>query len=346
MLSRALTALTLLGIGLAGLDAELRAQTEAASVSSGGETLSMTLEADFSKLRGDRKETNPERPGRVLLTGPDGQSTAFEIQVRTRGKSRLQRSVCRFPPLRLNFKTQDVAETPLAGYDKVKLVTHCNDGDAWEQRVLKEYLAYRIFNVLTEYSFGVRLVRMTYVDSSGGSAPIERWGFLIEPDDAMAARLGGVSMEDRGELHPGIYVAEDVTRMALFQMLIGNTDWSVVGFHNTVPIFVDGKGYVSMPYDFDWTGLVDPPYAKPNSMLRIDSVRDRVYRGFCWGADMDALYEEFLGHRAEILEIIRTQEGIEEDTADDAASYVDQFFRVLESDGLRGRQIEGECRSW
>jgi hypothetical protein len=349
MIGRTLAPSTLLCIGLMAPGAGLSAQTPQpapAPLFSGQETLDLTLEVDLSRIRGDRSETNPERPGRILTTGPDGQPLEFEVLVRTRGKSRLKRSVCRFPPLRLNFKKKEVEGTPLGGYDKVKLVTHCNEGDDWEQRVLKEYLAYRIFNVLTDHSFGVRLVRMTYVDTSGSSAPIQHYGFLIEPDDAMADRLGGVSMEDRGELHPGVYVAEDVTRMALFQMLIGNTDWSVVGFHNTVPIFVDGEGYHSIPYDFDWTGFVEPPYAKPNSMLGTNSVRERVYRGFCWGAEMDPLYEEFLGHQDEILEMIETQEGIEEGTASRATSYLDQFFRVLGSDGLRGREIEGECRSW
>jgi hypothetical protein len=339
----------LLAVLLAGMiqgPSALQAQADPAPLFAGEDVLELTLEVDFSKILTDRKETNPERPGRILATGAGGEALEFDVMVRTRGKSRLQRKVCRFPPLRLNFKKKQVAGTPLGGYDKVKLVAHCNEGGAWDQRVLKEYLAYRIYNVLTEYSFRVRLVRMTYVDTSGSSAPREHWGFLIEPDDAMAERLGGVSMEDRGELHPGLYDPDSATRLSLFQMMIGNTDWSVVGLHNTVPIYVNERGYFAIPYDFDWSGLVDPPYATPAEVLNIDSVRDRVYRGFCWGADMDPLYQDFLGHAPEIIEMVRTQEGIESGTASDVVSYLEEYFRVLDSDGLRGRQIEGECRQW
>ncbi len=337
-------ALLLVGMGVA--PGRLSAQEGPPPLFSTTEPIEFTLEIDLSQIPKDRKSENPERPGRVLGVDAAGEPFELTVQVRTRGNFRLKRSTCRFPPLRLNFKKKEVAGTPFGGYDKIKLVTHCNNGDSWEQSILKEYLAYRIYGVLTEMSFGTRLARITYVDSSGSMAPIERWGFLIEPKDAVAERMGGKDMEAMGKLHPGIYDAEQATLFSLFQMLIGNTDWSVMEFHNMIPVFVDQKGYFPVPYDFDWAGMVDAPYAEPAEILNTNSVKERVYRGFCWDTPMEPIYDRILSHQEEITELIAAQEELQENEASDLDSYLGQFFRVLDSEGLRSREIESECRTW
>ena len=63
--------------------------------------------------------------------------------------------------------------------------------------------------------------------------------------------------------------------MSVFQYMVGNTDWSMVRFHNVEVSRTPRGVYVPVPYDFDWTGLVSTRYARPNEGLGIRSVRQR-----------------------------------------------------------------------
>lgn len=308
------------------------------------DVLELTLEADFDALDDDRSQETEDRPATLRWTAPDGTSRLQEMQVKTRGKFRLKPSTCPFPPLRLNFKKDAVTGTVFAGQDKIKLVTHCRDRDDYEQNVMKEYLAYRIYNVLTEMSMQVRLARITYVDTSGDSEPVTRLAFLLENDEALAARVGGTLMEVP-QADPGNFADRAAVRLSVFQYLLGNTDWSMAYFHNVKLVRTSDGRYVPVPYDFDWSGLVDARYAQPDPSLPIDDVRERIYRGFCRpGVDFGEVLAEFMDARPRIYELVREQEGLEEDTRKDALQFLAGFFEVLGSERRARREIGEACR--
>jgi hypothetical protein len=307
--------------------------------------IEFVLEADWNQLDGDRGLESEERPGRVLWTGPDGRKTAIPIQVKTRGFFRLQRSTCFSPPLRLNVPGEGTEGTVFQGQDKLKLVTYCRDRDNYEQNVLEEYLAYRIYNLLTDISFRVRLARITYVDSRGEDDPVTRMGFLIEDEDAMAERLGGRIMDVPGA--PASHFQQDqAALMYVFQFMIGNTDWAVLQFHNLKALGV-GPEYFPVPYDFDWSGLVDAPYAGPNPKIAsvIDNVRERLYMGMCNDAiDYPAVYARFDEEREAILALPRSVPEISEGNQQTAVRYLETFYEIIDSDAAARRQIQDACR--
>ena len=74
-----------------------------------------------------------------------------------------------------------------------------------------------------------------------------------------------------------------MTTVALFEYMIGNTDWAVTVSHNTrLMLSKDdtlSKPYV-VPYDFDYSGLVNTYYSIPDEKLEIETVTQRVYRGY------------------------------------------------------------------
>ncbi len=312
------------------------------------EVLEFTLETDLDRLKDDRGETNAERPARILIGGEDGETLEIPLQVRTRGNFRLRRATCSFPPIRLNFKQGQLEGTPFDGEDKLKLVAHCKDRDQYEQNVLEEYVAYRIFNLLSDVGFQVRLARLTYVDTSGKDKPATRYAFLIEDEEAMAARLGGTMIEV-AQAHPSGLNPEQGVLVSVFQYMIGNTDWSLVGFHNIKLMRRGFTDYVAIPYDFDFSGLVDAPYAGPNPLLEdfIRSVRDRLYRGFCWeGVDYQAVYAVFNERQEAIYEMIRGVEGLKEDNIEDAIDYLDEFYETINNSRRAEREILDACRRW
>ena len=308
------------------------------------EPLEFTLVADFEQLEDDRDDEEEERPALLRMTSEDGSPVELDVELRTRGNFRLRRSTCEMPNLRLDVRTGQAEGTVFQAQDKLKVVGYCRDNDAYEQNALEEYLVYRIYNLLTEVSFQVRLARITYEDVNGNKDTVTRYGFLIEDEEAMAARLAGVIMNVPAA-PPQDLAAVPAVRMSLFQYMVGNTDWSMAQFHNTVLVRLPDGQYVSVPYGFDWTGLVNARYARPDQSLGTRSVRQRVYRGFCRPqVDFDAVYDEFRAKRDEINALIESVVGLEEDNAEEAIEYLDEFYETIDNDGRARRYIERACR--
>lgn len=309
------------------------------------EPLEFTLIADFELLDDDRSAVNPERPALLQLAHDDGTTVDIPLEVRTRGNYRLRRSTCAFPNLRLDFdRTPAALSTAFAHQNDLKLVAHCRDRDSYEQNLIEEYLAYRLYNLLTETSFRVRLARITYRDTHDSRPSITRLAFLVENPEMLAERLGGIHLEAPGAA-PGDLHALASARAELFQYMIGNTDFSIVNFHNAEVFRLPDGQYHPVPYDFDFSGLVDAPYAAPAALLGTRSVRDRVFRGFCRPTvDMTGLYSEFLALRGAFAATLRSQPELAPDNAERAIRYLEEFFKVIESPRARRNLIERRCR--
>lgn len=304
----------------------------------------MRLRTDVDRLKDERPEE--EQPGELSYALADGDTVRLEVEVRARGNFRRDERNCTFPPLRIDVRTSRAAGTLLEGEDKLKLVTPCNErrGD-YERYVLREYLAYRMFNELTPWSFRVRLLRMTYEDTSGEHDPRTLFAFLLEDEERMAQRLGGVAHEI-AQLHPTSTDAEYSTLVALFQLMIANTDWSSVAFHNTVAIRVGQGRFLTVPYDFDFSGLVDARYASPDPSLDIDDVTERVYRGFCRDdVDVRAVADRVRGRRAAIEAVVAGFSSLDEGGREDVLEYLEDFWRTLEDPSRFDRMVVRGCRS-
>src|SRR3989442_9467249 len=258
--------------------ASLSAQTTASHLFLEHEPLNLTLETDLHALRGDRGKERKAHPG-TLRYGIGSDTGTIAVKLRTRGIFRLK--TCGFPPIRLDLPSHKVEGTPFAGQDRLKLVTHCQRDRLSERNLLREYALYRVFNAVTDTSFRVRLAHMTYVDSARHDT-VTRYGFLIESDTALAQRIGADLVSANNVYDPMTDPAY-MTLVAVFQYLIGNLDWSVCHRHNiaifqTIP---QPRPLLAVPYDFDFSGAVNASYASPPEQIKIRSVRQRVYRGFC-----------------------------------------------------------------
>jgi hypothetical protein len=253
------------------------------------------------------------------------------ISVSLRGKSRLR--VCEFPPLRLRFPAAAAAGTIFEGYADLRLVTHCLDSDRGEQNLLLEYAAYRILNLLTENSYRVRLLRISYSDDRAGDDLRTRFGFLIEPSGELADRIDAERVHvdgiSRSALQP-----EQAAIVYVFQYLIGNTDWSLVKGDDDPSccfngnLFAAGTGLLLVPHDFDLSGLVDARYARPDPSLRISRVTQRLYRGYCIQPEaLETALRRIVDKRSEILGLIEDTPGLSRRETAAALKFLDGFFR-------------------
>jgi hypothetical protein len=318
------------------------AEREIPALFTSHDLIEFTIETDHGDLRGDRTQESEYRPAILRLTDEEGMDRAIDIRVRTRGNFRLQN--CRFPPIRVNFPRNSMGGTVFDGQNGIKLVSHCRDRDDEEQNLLEEYLVYRTYNLLTDESFRVRLARVTYADGADDDDPVVRYAFFIEEAEAMAERLGGALM-DLNQAHPASLGAEEAVRVSVFEYMVGNTDWSMVRFHNVELIQTPELRYIPVPYDFDWTGFVSARYARPDERLGIRNVRQRIYRGFCRPSfDFSTVYDRFMEIRSDLEALYTGQEGLEEDNGRDAVEYIDDFYEDIESPERADDRLLDDCR--
>lgn len=308
------------------------------------EPLELTLRTRIQHLLDERPDEE-EVDGWAVWTTASGGRDSVDVEVRGRGNFRLQKRNCTFPPLRLDFPRSRVGGTPFGGQDKLKLVTPCNHRrEDYQQYILQEYLAYRVYNLVTPVSYRVRLVEITYEDTEGRFETMTRVGFLIEDDEAMAHRNRGF-VSEWGQFHPGAADADHLALLAFFQYMIGNTDWSQPFFHNVDMIRTWDEGrYLVVPYDFDWTGVVDAAYAEPDPMLGTESVRDRVYRGFCLeGADLPGVRRRYQELRDEVRALYEDAPFLDEEQRERTLDYYEEFWRDLDDFRRYRRRILEAC---
>ncbi len=293
--------------------------------------LQMTLTTDVRQLTGEKSKEAFQK-AIVTLKLPDSTLVKEEIELRARGNFR--KDYCYIPSLMLNFKTVDVNK--MASLEKMKMVCTCRMGKEFEPLVIKEYLSYKMFNTLTDMSFRVRLVNVTFIDSEGKKKPISQYGFLIEDVDDMAKRNGCKELELK-KLPAEASNRKFMTMVNLFQYMIGNTDWSVPGDHNIKLIQPRDSANArpfAVPYDFDFSGLVDAPYAIPDEQLGTTSVKERVYRGF--PRTMEELQESIVNFNAkkiEIYKLVTDQEQLDKRSKDDMIKYLDEFYKIINDPG-------------
>ena len=310
------------------------------------EPLVATLAADLAALRRDRN-ASPDRPGTLTLH-LGGMDHAISVSVRTRGSFRLDPAHCSFPPLRIEVDPASAVGTAFEGQDDLKLVSSCRPGrSSYDDLVVKEYLVYRSLRAVSDATFQVRLLDMTFIDASGRTEPESRIAFVIEEDDALAARLGAVVFELEEGKHLPTAAFEPLSRMttAVAQYMVGNPDWSDVAGHNVEILDRDGVA-VAVPYDFDFSGLVDAPYATPPPECRLDSVRERYYRGWCENPVVTAaVLSRFRAAREEVLDAWRTERLLPDAGRARAVRYLEEFFDDIETDGRAQRRFLRDCRT-
>jgi hypothetical protein len=246
------------------------------------------------------------------------------------------------PPLRLEVLKGEAKKTPLAHLGRAKLVTHCRDEDRYEQYNVQEYLLYRVYALFTPLGHLARPARITYVDSARGKQET-RYGFLLEDPRQLAVRNGGKLVQTQGATSDDLDPFQ-TTLFAVFEYFIGNTDWSVPALHNVELVQANMTIY-PVPYDYDYSGVINTHYAAPDERLHIHSVRDRLYRGYCaTNAELPRVLALFKEKKDAIYALYRTQAGLRPENARRALEYYDEFYRTINDPSDVRQSLERACR--
>lgn len=294
----------------------------------GGESvIDMSVTTDQSSLLRGRKEKYQDALIEIKL--PDGTTESYQGEIRLRGNVR--RQICVLPPMKLKVKKKELTERGWLPHNKLKLVVPCRENSISEQYIVREFLTYRLYEHFSELSHRVQMVNLRLIDPDGKKDEKKLLAFIIEPLETLAARNDMVIV--KREVYRTSFVEDDhYRRMAFFQYMVGNTDWSVPNHHNLE--FLAGGTFqrlATVPYDFDYSGIVGTHYAVPHESLPIQAVTQRLYRGLaCTEEEAKALIDEFSKKEEVVLRTVETYPLLDSGSRKDMMSYLEGFFKQLE----------------
>jgi hypothetical protein len=259
-------------------------------------------------------------------------------------------NTCFFPPVKIKMKKSDVKKTVFKGNKNLKAVLPCLNEKNKNDFVIREYMAYKIFEFMSPYNFKTRLVEVDFDEIRGKKVRNYKLkGFLIEDDKVVADRFKGKVVNTM--THPLAQDTLTAIRNAFFQFMIGNTDFSMGFQHNSKLIYID-KTIKPVPYDFDMAGLVNASYAKvPDDQgagVQIRSVTERKYRGFKRDiALLEKVRNEFIASKAEVLQIIENCKPLFEYSKnfEETKDYILDFYGIMDDDRKFNNDIVTQART-
>lgn len=249
------------------------------------------------------------------------------LKLKHRGKTR--RRICDMPPLSLDFAKDTLQRMGLnPEYDKFKLVTHCKNNKEAEKILLKEYLIYQLFQVVQPVYFRAKLLNIHYLNPAIPDVDSANYAFIIESNDQMAQRGGGIDYEtfnfDQTRLK-----REELLDLAMFQYMIGNTDWKISIRHNIKIVGRPDSTFSAVPYDFDYSGLVNAPYAVPNPDFFLSSVKDRYFMlEDVSEQELVKVAQNYSKKKKNIYRVVDSFKLLSKDDREEVKDFLEQFFEM------------------
>ena len=308
-------------------------------------TFHFKLTGKLNDLFNDRNEkTAAYHPMLLQYTRKDSSLVSIQLKVKTRGHFRRMKANCKMPPLLLNFpKTEKIKNSVFEKQSKFKLVVPCQ-GDEY---VIKEWLVYKIYNIISGMSFRAKLVLVDFEDSSMRRKTETHYCILLE-DEKKVAERNKAFVWNRKMLTMKNTNGDEFRKMAVFQYMIGNTDWGVPYLQNIVLITTDSaKAPFAVPYDFDHAGIVDAPYAGPPPELEISSIRERLYRGYCESDknNFAKTFGLFNGLKNDIYNLYTNCSLLTPKYVKFVTRYLDDFYKTINSNKEIDSEFLKPCRT-
>ncbi len=304
--------------------------------------LHFKLAGKLRELFRDRDDNAVYHPMLLQYKNNDNGLISIPLKIKTRGNFRRNPENCFMPPLLLNFPKKDILKsTVFEKQDKLKLVVPCGDDDY----VIKEYLVYKLYNLLTEKSFRARLVLVEFEDSLKRRKTETHYGILLEDENEVAKR-NGCFLLNRKMIPAENIDKSEFTKMAVFQFMIGNTDWSVPYLHNIRLMCKDSASVpCTVPYDFDYAGIVNTRYAIPTPELGIVSVQQRLYRGYCLAdkKELDEIFTLFNNLKNDFYNVYINCSLLNPKYVKTTLNYLDDFYKIINNKKTIDTQFGAPC---
>lgn len=302
-----------------------RSDAEQRKLFQDGPPLEFTLASDFASINRERTPNNARRfPGVLAVDGAQ-----IPVTLGSRGHLRLNAFTCDFVPIKIEMTPGPLAGTIFEGQTTLKLGTHCRGDRDFDQYVIREYLAYKLANLVTPLSFRARLASATYIDARSKKTLSTHSALFLESESDVARRLGGRQVRQPRMVF-NEFETDALTTTMLLEYMLGNTDYSIWALHNVVVVQNKQRRFFPVAYDFDLSGMVHPPYATPDERLPVHRVTDRLYRGPCRTVEeFDAVAAPFRARKADMLAAIDAAVGLQGVHKREMKDYLEGFFQRI-----------------
>lgn len=303
----------------------------------------ITLETQVEKLLLNKSDNKTWRPATMVYKDTKQMTRAVEVEIRPKGHAR--RKICDMPPLKIRFGTEFLKSEGLDTSVRVlESVLTCKNESPYEQYVLREYASYRLYNILTDKSLRAHLLQLDLREKRARTTSSTGYAFFIEPEEVIAKRLKGRKREPR-ILSPNGIQPVSLDQLALFELMIGNTDWAISNRHNINTLLLPGDSLLTaVPYDFDYAGLVNTDYAVPGKGVNIPTVRTRYFKGPCRdAATWEATIKVFEAKKSEMLAFCTDFQAFEKSSRKHVIDYIEDFFELLADPNKRKSKILEHC---
>jgi hypothetical protein len=306
--------------------------------------LHLTLKFDVKALQ-KTKYQDVTHEAEMSFAGHDDIQVNHPVQLKS-GES-IRQKICYLPPLWVKITDSGIKSVSHQEGFRMHIITRCKSSTQYESYVLREYLAYKLYNLITPLSYRVRLVKLSIIDTGRDNEVTEDWAFIQEPDELMALRLNAMMIEN-DKLSMPTMNPEVMNSLSMYQYMIGNPDYSVTGRHNLNILTYKEygpEGFIPIPYDFNYSGLVNAEYAIPGEALGTSSVRERYYLGPCRPEEVhNETIQELSTFKDEIMAYIKDFEYLDDSDKADMIGYLDSFFKESEESGFIDQKITPTCR--
>ncbi len=306
------------------------------------EIIELELRSDFSAIQKER-EGNPQyHSGELIYLSESGERFILGVKVMARGNFRLKPENCSFPPLFIDFNKSDVKNTLFENQDKLKLVTPCQT----DEDLIDEYIVYKMYNIVTDLSFRVRLARILYFDTGTNKVVFKRYSFFLEDKDHVAERNNLIPINKF--ITPFDVNRDNYIKLSFFQYLIGNKDWWVTSRKNTVIMQEKDStgGFFALSYDFDFSMFVNAGYTKPKGDFNYPIADRRIYKGICFtDEEYQKVFEFYRELRPMFESVVNAQEHISRYERKEKLRYIKEFYTIINNKHLIKQNILSSCET-
>jgi len=266
------------------------------------------------------------------IKGDQTNSDWLKVNIKTRGNFRRRKQNCDFPPLRFKIPHRKSNNTVFEGQSKLKYVSHCqSEIESYEQHTIEEYLLYKMYNLVSNHSYRVRLSQISFIDTITNDT-LQKFGFFLENREDVAKRNGKRIMNYKNVRQYNL-LRKNIVMLSLFQLMIGNTDWDVSRLHNIDLISVSDHSIpVAVPYDFDWTSIINQAYYTQDQKIDPKAKYQRLYKGYRWSSgELETSLSDYKELKESFLEIVFNCPYLNEDNKQRFGGYIEEFYKLISS---------------
>jgi hypothetical protein len=316
--------------------------SETDSLFKSDEIIKIELRANFSAIQQDRTGNPVYHDCELVYYDSNKVEIKLFVRLMVRGNFRLKPENCSFPPLSVHFRKNEVENTLFKNQDKLKLVTPCQN----EIDVFDEYIIYKMYNLVTDKSLKVRLVKIRYFDTSTGEMVFEKYSFFIEDKKHFEERNN--CTEITVNMFPFALEKENVKQVSMFQYLIGNKDWFFNTRHNILLMQPNDSSSVpyAVPFDFDFSAFVNAAYSKPKGVPDDLLPSRRIYKGLCYTpAEFEEIFDFYRKLKPEFEAIIINMELLPKSDKKLRIKYIQDFYKIISDKELFKKEFLDVCKT-